>query len=158
MAEPEQSRAAEQLCKAKRTASRLEWAARQEQTGAPPSPPTPPSPPPSPLPSSTLTWPTLPLLHTQPSRPRNGRACESCSESRTHVLSPMRSPVLSPIGAPGCDGSFARMQPSALGRGQVLGSRDETDVSWHTFKAGPWQRIQAKHHAKRATRSARSFM
>ena len=34
----------------------------------------------------------------------------------------------------------------------------ETDVSWHTFKAGPWQRIQAKHHAKRATRSARSFM
>jgi hypothetical protein len=32
MAEPEQSRAAEQLCKAKRTASRLEWAARQEQT------------------------------------------------------------------------------------------------------------------------------
>ena len=56
MAEPEQSRAAEQLCKAKRTASRLEWAARQEQTGAPPSPPTPPSPPPSPgllCPSST---------------------------------------------------------------------------------------------------------
>ena len=31
-------------------------------------------------------------------------------------------------------------------------------MSWHTFKAGPWQRIQAKHHAKRATRSARSFM
>ena len=34
----------------------------------------------------------------------------------------------------------------------------ETDVSWKAFKDGPWQRIQAKHHAKRATRSARSFM